>query len=65
MYNTTEGRDYITVLSLKKMRPHLQDWAVDREAQWHTKGHEEVFTLEEAARIFGDRFTDMVFYRDR
>lgn len=65
MYNTTEGRDYITVLSLKRMRPHLQDWALDKEAQWHTKGHEGTFTLEEAARIFGSRFTDMVFYRDR
>ena len=65
MYNTTEGRDYITVLSLKKMRPHLQEWATDAQAQWHTRGYDEGFTLEEAARIFGDRFTDMVFYRDR
>ena len=65
MYNKTEGRDYITVLSLKKLRPHLQDWAVDLDAEWHTKGHDESFTLEEAAGIFGDRFTDMVFYRER
>lgn len=65
MYNMTEGRDYITVLSLKKMRPHLQDWAVDAEAEWRTKGYDESFTLEDAARTFGDRFTDMVFYRDR
>lgn len=65
MYNTTEGRDYITVLSLKKMRPHLQDWVVNAKAEWHTKGYDESFTLEEAARIFGDRFNDMVFYRDR
>lgn len=65
MYNTTEGRDYITVLSLKKMRPHLQDWAVNAKAEWHTKGYDESFTLEEAARIFGDRVNDMMFYRDR
>lgn len=65
MYNMTEGRDYITVLSLKKMRPHIQDWAVDADAQWHVKGYEETFTLEEASRTFGDRFPDMVFYRDR
>lgn len=65
MYNTTEGRDYITVLSLKKMRPHLQDWAVDPEARWKTGGHDGDFTLEEAADRFGDKFTNMVFYRDR
>lgn len=65
MYNMTEGRDYITVLSLKKMRPHIQDWAVDADAEWHTKGYDETFTLEEAAQTFGDGFSDMVFYRDR
>ena len=65
MYNMTEGHDYITVLSLKKMRPHIQDWAVDADAEWHTKGYDETFTLEEAAQTFGDGFSDMVFYRDR
>lgn len=65
MYNMTEGRDYITVLSLKKMRTHLQDWAVDPDAEWHTRGYDETFTLEEAASVFGDRFKGMVFYRDR
>lgn len=65
MYNKTEGREYITVLSLKKMRPHLQDWATDTEAQWYTKGHDVSFTLEQAAKTFGDRFAEMVFYRHR
>lgn len=65
MYNMTEGRDYITVLSLKKMRPHLQEWAIDGEALWYTKGHDEGYTLKKAAEVFGNKFTDMVFYRDR
>lgn len=65
MYNKTEGREYITVLSLKKMRPHLQDWATDREALWYAAGHDEGYTLEEAADTFGERFSDMTFYRDR
>lgn len=65
MYNMTEGRDYITVLSLKKMRRHLQDWATDTEALWHTQGYEKGFTLEQAAHTFGPRFAEMVFYRDR
>lgn len=65
MYNMTEGRDYITVLSLKKMRPHLQDWATEADALWFTAGHERGFTLEEAAKVFGGAFDDMTFYRDR
>lgn len=65
MYNRTEGREYISVLSLKKMRPHLQDWATDATAQWHTAGHAQGYTLEEAARVFGESFKDMTFYRDR
>ena len=65
MYNKTEGREYITVLSLKKMRPHLQDWATDPSALWHTAGCDEGYTLEDASKTFGDRFKDMTFYRDR
>lgn len=65
MYNMTEGREYITVLSLKKMRPSLQDWAIDRDALWYTAGHDEGFTLEKAAKHFGERFNEMTFYRDR
>ena len=65
MYNKTEGREYITVLSLKKMRPHLQDWATDPSALWYTAGCDEGYTLEDASKTFGDRFKDMTFYRDR
>lgn len=65
MYNKAEGREYITVLSLKKMRPHLQDWATDAKALWYTAGYDEGFTLENAAAVFGGRFNDMTFYRDR
>lgn len=65
MYNQTEGREYITVLSLKKMRPHLQDWVTEPDAQWYTAGHEEGFTLAQAATTFGERFNDMTFYRHR
>lgn len=65
MYNMTEGRDYITVLSLKKMRPHLQDWATDPDAIWYTAGHKHGYTLKEAKVNFGPAFDDITFYRDR
>ena len=47
------------------MRPHLQDWATDPDALWHTEGHEQAYTLEEASKVFGEKFSDMTFYRDR
>lgn len=65
MYNHTEGREYITVLSLKKMRPHIQDWVTDPDALWHTSGHDQAYTLEDAAKVFGAKFSTMTFYRDR
>lgn len=65
MYNMTEGRDYITVLSLKKMRPHLQDWATDPDAIWYTAGHKHGYTLKEAKVNFGPALDDITFYRDR
>lgn len=65
LYNSTEGREYITVLSLKKMRTHLQDWVTDASASWHTAGDDRTFTLEEAAKEFGEAFNNMTFYRDR
>lgn len=65
MYNTTEGRDYITVRSLKKMRAYLQEWALDPGAEWRTGGHARGFTLAEARAAFGDEFDKMLFFRDR
>ena len=65
LYNQTEGREYITVLSLKKMRLHLQEWVTDPCALWHTAGDDHSYTLEEAKKKFGSAFNDMTFYRDR
>lgn len=65
MYNQTEGREYITVLSIKKMRQHLQDWITDPDALWYTAGHDTGYTLEDAAKVFGCDFSGMTFYRDR
>ena len=66
MYNQTEGRDYITVLSLKKLRPHLQDWILNPEEEWMYAGCKEGITLKEAYEKFDkETLKTMTFYRDR
>lgn len=65
IYNSKGGRSYITVLSLKKMRSHLQDWVTDPEALWYTAGHKQGYTLKDASKKFGEKYKDMIFYRER
>lgn len=66
MYNQTEGRDYITVLSLKKMRAHLQDWILDPEEKWFYAGCQEGIKLKDAYEKFDkETLKTMTFYRDR
>ena len=65
-YNTTEGREYITVQSLKdrKVAPEVQQWALS-DAGWTVPGHEGEHTVEEAGRLLGDGFRDAVIYKDK
>lgn len=66
MYNQTEDRDYITVLSLKKLRTHLQDWVLDPDAEWMYAGCTEGITIREAYESFDkETLKTMTFYRDR
>lgn len=65
-YNTTEGREYITVQSLKdtKIDPNVQKWALE-DSGWHIPGHEEEYTIAEAREALGDKFSDATLYKDR
>lgn len=65
-YNTTEGREYITVQSLKdnKIDPNVQKWALE-DSGWHIPGHEKEYTIAEARETLGDKFCDATLYKDR
>ena len=45
-FNSFANRAYVTVQSLKKLKQHLKDWALDPTG-WHLKGSPAVFNLKE------------------
>jgi transposase len=65
-YNTTEGRHYITVQSLKdkKCDPQVQQWAL-QDGNWHIPGYDGEYSIEEAAQILGDEFISTTLYKER
>lgn len=65
-YNTSEGREYITVQSLrdKKIDPVVQKWALE-DAGWHIPGHEGEYTIAEARELLGDKFHETTLFKDR
>lgn len=65
-YNRTEGREYITVQSLKgtKVDPAVREWALE-DSGWTVPGHEGVHTKKEAAALLGDRFREATLVKDR
>ena len=65
-YNSTEGREYITVQSLKdrKIDPIVQKWALADEG-WHIPGHNGEYTITEAREILGLKFFEATLYKDR
>ena len=45
-FNSFANRAYVTVQSLKKLKQHLKDWALDPQA-WHLNGSSTVFNLND------------------
>lgn len=54
-------RAFITVQSLKKLKRHLQKWALD-PAGWHVEGTDEVYDLRE---MDPDSCYGVLFYKER
>ncbi len=68
-YNVTEGRNFITVQSLKKLSAHYQDWATAPEG-WHLRprlkddGTTRCLHTYNLGEIDLDNYTDDVFYKE-
>lgn len=54
-------RSFITVQSLKKMKGHLQEWALDSKG-WHIAGSDEEFDI---SALDGREYHDTLFYKER
>ena len=65
-YNMTDGRDYITVQSLKdrKVDPNVQKWAL-QDGNWNIPGMEGEYTIKQAEELLGEKFNETTLYKDR
>ena len=54
-------RSFITVQSLKKLKKHLQDWALDSRG-WHVAGSDEEYDI---STLDAGEYYDTLFYKER
>ena len=54
-------RSFITVQSLKKLKGHLQEWALDSKG-WHIDGSGEEYDLSE---VKAEDYAEALFYKER
>lgn len=60
-FNNIQGRSFITTQSLKKIKSHLRDWALDKSG-WKLPGSAKEFNINE---IDENMHKESVFYKER
>ena len=54
-------RSFITVQSLKKLKQHLQEWALDSKG-WHIVGSEDEYNISD---LDSEEYKETLFYKER
>ena len=57
LFNNVGNRAYVTTQSLKKLKTHLKEWALDPSG-WSAQGVEGTFDLTEILDVYDDEGTD-------
>ena len=60
-FNNLQNRSYVVTQSLKKIKGHLRDWALDQDG-WHTLGSKKNINLN---NIDNSSENDTVYYKER
>lgn len=60
-FNDIQNRAFITTQSIKKLKAHLRDWAIDTKG-WHISGSIKIYDL---AEIDEEKDIDKIFYKER
>jgi len=61
LYNDMGGRAFITTQSIKKLKQHLKNWALDVK-DWHIAGRAELFNI---TQLDEESHKDSTFYKER
>ena len=62
-FNNKGERAFITTQSIKKLKKHLMEWALD-ENEWKLKNEIKTYTLKEINEN-EEKYRDKIFYKDR
>ena len=60
-FNDKDGRAFITTQSIKKLKKHLREWALDPNG-WHLSGSEDSYDITE---LDTSKDRDKIFYKQR
>lgn len=66
-FNNTNNRRFITTQSIKKLKSHLREEALDLSTGWHLAGSKKTYNILElqADGEFKEKFKDAIFYKER
>lgn len=60
-FNDKHGRAFITTQSIKKLKEHLRDWALDSEG-WYLPNDTKTYDI---SKIDEEKYQDKTFYKER
>lgn len=65
-FNSTQERSFITTQSIKKLKKHLNEWALAPDG-WHIPGSGKVFNINEISKDpeLHERYGKTTFYKER
>ena len=60
-FNNIEGRAFITTQSVKKLKKHLKEWALDTNG-WHLSDENKAYDI---SNLDEEKYKDKIFYKER
>ena len=66
-FNNIEGRKFVTTQSLKKLKKHLKDYALDLTKGWHLPNESKTYNISKLRtnEELIKKYKDKVFYKER
>lgn len=66
-FNNIEGRKFVTTQSLKKLKKHLKDYALDLTRGWHLPNENKTYNISKLRtdKELIKKYKDKVFYKER
>jgi len=64
IFNNKENKAFITTQSIKKIKKHLKEWALDSK-NWKLSGSKKIYNIDEFTEEENKKYEDKIFYKER